>query len=140
MSRSLKSLRQELEDTRRELASKEAAFESQEAELVAARQRADELSSSVRHNELQHRDHVVGLEAKLVTAEERVAGIDASALKWRRIAEERGKKIRGLRRQLLKAQETSAKRLREVRDLRASRSWRIGRVITRPFAGLRRSR
>jgi SAM-dependent methyltransferase len=103
------------------------------------------------HDKLTIRDHIIGLEAEaerltveLRVSRNRVAHLLNRLANQKKVLQRQRKNTRQQRRQVedmrkrLAAQRARADaRTRELADAHASRSWRLGRALTRPFAAFR---
>ncbi len=101
------------------------------------------------HDQLTVRDHIIGLEAEAerLTKELRVSRSRAARLLRRlthhkkllkRQRKNSKQQIEELRKRLVAQRGRADARTRELADLHASRSWRLGRALTRPFSAFRR--
>lgn len=103
------------------------------------------LQEEKRHTALTHRDYIVGLRAQMTTERTELLEISAGfsnalavlGTKNQKIDEMRGT-IRKLRTKLEQERVISADRAKELAALRSSRSWRIGRALTRPLSVFKR--
>ncbi|MDM4762953.1 hypothetical protein QT381_08030 [Galbitalea sp. SE-J8] len=88
--------------------------------------RLAQLERDAVHERLRHRDHVIGLQAELVTAQnERAAAEQRSS----QLAAE----VRRLRGAVKDARRAASAARAELRALRSSRTWRVGRLVLAPL-------
>jgi 2-polyprenyl-3-methyl-5-hydroxy-6-metoxy-1,4-benzoquinol methylase len=118
------AMESELANTKTELDRTIAQVEM--LELAIAKLRVEQ-----QHTALEHRDHVVGLQAQLVTVRSQLR--DAHINSRRANAKLKARNER-LREQLDRARDLANSRGAMIRAMRASRTWRLGSVFVRPFS------
>ena len=103
------------------------------------------------HDQLTIRDHIIGLEAEAerLTEELRVSRNRVARLvkrltnqkkllqRQRKNTRQQRQQVEELRKRLVAQRERADARTRELADVHASRSWRLGRALTRPFSVFR---
>ena len=163
MERENMSITQSIGRTRVELVAREAELAERESELVARDARIEALETSIsdlrveeQHTALKHRDHVVGLQAQLVTANTEVHALGVALLAANATIEELTEKNSGTiaklrsalertkaslaetRTALRKERATSKSRAQQIRALKSSRTWRIGSAFLKPLSIFKR--
>ncbi|MDF1606177.1 class I SAM-dependent methyltransferase [Nocardioides sp. YIM 152315] len=116
--------------------------------------RAEAENAELRHTIMTQRDHVIGLEATAATARTRTKAAERNVKNLQRRVQRMEKNLKQQRAKL-KSLRTANRRLTgrarriqqekarldvELGELRASRSWRVGRALTSPARALRRGR
>lgn len=98
-----------------------------------------------RHTSLTHRDYVMGLRAQMTTERAELLEISAGFANALAVLEDRDRTIvqltetvAKLRTKLARERATSAERARELTAVRESRTWRVGRVLTKPLSVFKR--
>jgi SAM-dependent methyltransferase len=116
----------EVKRLQKELARHEKTTRDMQAEMVAAQ--SDLLTT---------RDHIIGLEAKTEELARRLVVHKQRLTKQQERASELQKKLHTQRRRAEENQHRADESRRRVDELLASRTWRLGRMLTRPFRSTR---
>ena len=101
------------------------------AELRAEVERLRAALQAEQHDQLTTRDHVIGLEAR---AEELRRKLKVHQIKLNKRIEQ----AEVMRTKIAAERRRAEAARRELGELKRSRSWRVGRALTRPFAVFRR--
>lgn len=95
-------------------------------------------AAELRHELLRVRDHVIGLEATVASSRTRTAEAKRELAVARRRLKARNKRLARTERQVANLRSKVRAAERAERELRASRSWRVGRAVTAPARFFRR--
>jgi chromosome segregation ATPase len=132
--KSLQSAEAEIASFAGERATLQSTIDSLNSEI-------DSLKLAARHSELSHRDYVMGLQAQVFSVENEKGTIQADLHKaYMGISgfiaqdERRLRRIKKLESALAKSRAMAKSRAVAIQQLRASRTWRIGRLFTNPFS------
>jgi hypothetical protein len=100
---------------------------------------AEALRTTQRHTELLQRDHIMGIEAQLASALAEQDRLRGRVNHYRALAKSRADRVDSLKSSLAAARSSADERARAIADMRASLTWRIGRVFVRPLSLFKRS-
>ena len=96
--------------------------------LQRAHRELERQALEAQHEVLTTRDHIIGLEAKADELSTRLS-VHRTRLKKQQ------EKVEDLQQRLNRQRRRADDNQRQVDELKGSRAWRVGRMLTRPFRG-----
>ncbi len=111
---------------------------AQDDECIELVREIEALRLEARHVELLHRDHVMGIEARVATALAEQERLRGRVNQYRALARSRGERVESIKSSLIAARALAEERARTINDMRASFTWRVGRLFVRPLSLFRR--